>query len=100
MSQPLSRRMLLLLLLSLLLSLLLLRRAVLQVEHRNKACGQRLHALTQSATKRFFVFSNEHHKCAAHSPIAAGSMAVQQCGCAEAGMAGLLLLCLALLLQI
>jgi hypothetical protein len=43
----------------LLLLLLLLR----QVEHRNKAGGQRLKSLCQSATKRFYVFSNEHHKC-------------------------------------
>jgi len=31
-----------------------------QVEHRNRACFQRLRALTQSDTKRFYVFSNEH----------------------------------------
>jgi hypothetical protein len=37
--------------------------AVWQVEHRNKAGGQRLKLLCGSATKRFYVFSNEHHKC-------------------------------------
>ncbi|KAF8058848.1 RRP44A [Scenedesmus sp. PABB004] len=39
-----------------------------QVEHRNRAGGQRLKALCQSATKRFYVFSNEHHKCAPRRP--------------------------------
>eukprot|EP00879_Flechtneria_rotunda_P021039 GHRR01022163.1.p1 GENE.GHRR01022163.1~~GHRR01022163.1.p1 ORF type:complete len:742 (+),score=218.81 GHRR01022163.1:116-2341(+) len=38
------------------------RTVVEEVEHRNKAGGQRLKALCQSPTKRFFVFSNEHHK--------------------------------------
>ena len=32
------------------------------MEHRNRACFQRLRALTQSAPKRFYVFSNEHHR--------------------------------------
>jgi hypothetical protein len=35
-----------------------------QVEHRNKSGGQRLKNLCQSETKRFYVFSNEHHRCA------------------------------------
>jgi hypothetical protein len=56
--------------LQLLCGLLLL----LQVEHRNKAGGQRLKSLCQSATKRFYVFSNEHHKCVCQS-----GTAVQQC---------------------
>uniref|UniRef100_A0A383VI63 Uncharacterized protein n=1 Tax=Tetradesmus obliquus TaxID=3088 RepID=A0A383VI63_TETOB len=38
------------------------RTVVEEVEHRNKAGGQRLKSLCQSATKRFYVFSNEHHK--------------------------------------
>eukprot|EP00775_Hariotina_reticulata_P011972 gene11972-12115_t len=33
-----------------------------EVEHRNKAGGQRLRSLCQSDTKRFYVFSNEHHR--------------------------------------
>eukprot|EP00878_Enallax_costatus_P039986 GHUV01045943.1.p1 GENE.GHUV01045943.1~~GHUV01045943.1.p1 ORF type:complete len:168 (+),score=62.39 GHUV01045943.1:431-934(+) len=33
-----------------------------EVEHRNKAGSQRLKNLCQSATKRFYVFANEHHK--------------------------------------
>ena len=31
-----------------------------KVEHRNRACSQRLKALTQAASKRFHAFSNEH----------------------------------------
>lgn len=42
--------------------------SLLQVEHRNKAGGQRLKSLCQSATKRFYVFSNEHHKCVFQYP--------------------------------
>lgn len=34
-----------------------------EVRHRNSSVYQRLRALTLSATKRFFVFSNEHHRC-------------------------------------
>lgn len=40
-----------------------------EVRHRNSATYQRLRALTLSATKRFFVFSNEHHRCFLLLPI-------------------------------
>ncbi|KAI8464454.1 MAG: hypothetical protein J3K34DRAFT_526194 [Monoraphidium minutum] len=33
-----------------------------EVEHRNRACFQRLRALAAADSKRFYVFSNEHHR--------------------------------------
>ena len=35
-----------------------------EVRHRNASVHQRLRALVDSPTKRFFVFVNEHHRCA------------------------------------
>ena len=39
-----------------------------EVRHRNASVHQRLRALVDSPTKRFFVFVNEHHRCAAACP--------------------------------
>ncbi len=36
--------------------------ARLQVRHRNASVYQRLRALTASPARRFYVFSNEHHR--------------------------------------
>ena len=35
-----------------------------EVRHRNASVHQRLRALVDSPSKRFFVFVNEHHRCA------------------------------------
>lgn len=35
-----------------------------EARHRNNSVYQRLRALTLSTSKRFFVFSNEHHRWA------------------------------------
>ena len=35
-----------------------------EVRHRNASVYQRLRALVDSPSKRFFVFVNEHHRCA------------------------------------
>lgn len=34
-----------------------------EVKHRNNAVYTRLRALVADPDRRFFVFSNEHHKC-------------------------------------
>ena len=36
-----------------------------EVRHRNASAYQRLRALVDSPARRFFVFVNEHHRCAA-----------------------------------
>lgn len=37
-------------------------RKLLQIRHKNKGVYDRLRSLTADASRRFFVFSNEHHK--------------------------------------
>ena len=40
-----------------------------EVRHRNASVHQRLRALVDSPAKRFFVFVNEHHRCAPACPV-------------------------------
>lgn len=35
-----------------------------EVRHQNQSAYQRLRTLTAASDRRFFVFSNEHHRCA------------------------------------
>ena len=34
-----------------------------EVRHQNQSAYQRLRTLTAASDRRFFVFSNEHHRC-------------------------------------
>jgi hypothetical protein len=38
-----------------------------EARHKNQSAYQRLRALCASGSRRFFVFANEHHRCAARA---------------------------------
>ena len=56
-----------------------------EVRHRNASAYQRLRALVDSPARRFFVFVNEHHRCAAPVSGAAHPMRTHE-GCRPALM--------------
>lgn len=60
-----------------------------EVKHKNQSVYQRLRTLCASEARRFYVFANEHHKCAAPGgpprPVAGPALGAAVRGMADRG---------------